>query len=118
MMKRPASSARKNIDQRMPEYSTKGPPTTSDSPTGMSKGVRLSSAGAAMKKRKKASGRRPEHHFAPVQRPGDDADGEQRQHQRQLVGDRLGGGAQAADHRVAVVRAPSRCHPPDDRQRG
>src|SRR3989304_615521 len=37
------NSAIWNIDQRMPEYSTNGPPTTSDSATGMSNGWRESS---------------------------------------------------------------------------
>src|SRR5688572_4949950 len=45
-----------NIDQRMPEYSTKNPPTTSDSATGMSKGARWSSESMAVKKMRKASG--------------------------------------------------------------
>src|SRR5437588_235612 len=38
----------KMIDQRMPEYSTHGPPTSSDSPIGMSKGRRESSASSAV----------------------------------------------------------------------
>ena len=51
-----AYSAKKNIDQRMPLYSMNGPPMTSDSATGMSKGVRPTSARPARRKRVKATG--------------------------------------------------------------
>ncbi len=50
------TSAIWNIDQRIPEYSTSGPPTTSDYATGMSKGWRYSSARPATRKMKNASG--------------------------------------------------------------
>ena len=50
------NSAIWNIDQRMPEYSMNGPPTTSDSATGMSNGCRYSSARPATRKMKNASG--------------------------------------------------------------
>src|SRR5512140_471240 len=45
-----------NIDQRMPEYSTKNPPEISDSATGMSNGARWSSLNIAVKKIRKARG--------------------------------------------------------------
>ena len=46
----PAYSPRKNIVKRMPEYSVRYPITSSDSAIGMSKGVRFSSARAAVMK--------------------------------------------------------------------
>jgi len=50
-----AYSVRKKNDQRMPEYSVWKPATSSDSASGKSKGVRLTSAKPAMKKSQKAT---------------------------------------------------------------
>ena len=50
LRKTAANSARKNIPQRIPLYSMKGPPTISDSAMAMSNGVRLISAIEAMRK--------------------------------------------------------------------
>ena len=55
-MNRLAYEARKNMDQRIPLYSMKGPPTTSDSAVGISNGWRSSSARMAARKMKNASG--------------------------------------------------------------
>ena len=49
-------SATKNSAKRMLEYSTLKPATSSDSASGMSKGVRLTSASMPMKNRMNASG--------------------------------------------------------------
>src|SRR5437016_4837881 len=50
-----AYSAKKNSDQRKPEYSVWKPATSSDSASGKSKGARLVSATMATANRKKAS---------------------------------------------------------------
>ena len=102
--------------------------TSSDSAIGMSKGVRISSASAAIMKMTKPmiwpwrSVGQADRHAARGEdrlrlglddahhrhRPGLDHHPHHRQHQRQLVGDQLGAGPQTSHERVLVRRRPSR----------
>ena len=120
-------SAKKKKPKRMPEYSVAKPATISESASVRSNGVRFASAVAAMKKIRAAErlaedvpvgepARLVLGDLVHAHRAGQEDQPDHRQHQRDLVADDLGRGAQAAEQRVLVVARPARHQQPDHRQ--
>ena len=128
------NSPMKKKRKRKPVYSTMYPATSSLSATGMSNGVCVSSACAATRKRQKPMNcvrmnglpmpSQPK--IEPVLLGGDDAlqvhraglddHADDREQQRQLVGDELRGGAQRAEQRELVGARPAGHEHADDRE--
>ena len=118
-------SAKNRNPKRIPEYSVAKPATISESASVRSNGVRFASAVAAMKKISAPSGWRNTNQFQNQPAccvgdavrlivPGEQDQADDRQGERDLVGDDLGRGAEAAQQRVLVEARPAGHEQADD----